>query len=78
MAFESFADIVLGAFVLVFLAVSILAVYGVFGVALNRRGEVRGWLAKALYYYGIAVIVASVLGVGLPAVLKIIGRVWTW
>lgn len=71
-----YAEIVLGFLTLVFVVFSALAVYSVFLVALHRRSEMRSWLAQAIYWYGILVLVASVSLIGVPLVLKIVALVW--
>ncbi len=72
----NYGEIVLGFFTLVFLLTSGLAIYSVFGVAFNRRGELRTVLAQTLYWYGVLVLAAAVILVGIPLVLRIASLVW--
>jgi hypothetical protein len=72
----NWGEYVLGFLTLVFLVVSALAVYAVFAVGWQQRAEIRSPFAKAMYWYGIAVMAIAVLLVGAPLVLKIVALVW--
>ena len=71
-----YGEIVLGFLTLTFIIVSGLASYSVFLVAFNRRGEIRTVFARLLYWYGVLVLAASVVLIGLPLVLKVVASVW--